>query len=145
MENTKVLNDEAHAALAFARCEARKRNHDWIGAEHILLALIRQDEGLAVQILLALGVPIALVNERVEDVLATGDQPVHGIILAPRAIEVLRRAQEEATAFGFDAIRPEHLLLGLLAEGKSAASRRLGELGVSLAAARACLRIAYGQ
>ncbi len=132
------FTERARKVLLMAKEEARRFNHDYIGTEHILLAVIAETEGVAASVLQNLGVDLAVIREEVEKVIqpdshshVLGDLP-----FTPRAKKVLELAAEEARTFGHNYIGTEHILLGLLKEQEGVASQVLINLGVDLEKAR---------
>jgi ATP-dependent Clp protease ATP-binding subunit ClpC len=120
-------------ALALAQQEARRLSHDHAGTEHILLGLLRDRDGLAAETLRALGINLAAVREQVEDILGRGrTEPPEHIPYTPRARRVLDLAQREASQLGHGRVGTEHLLLGLLCEGRNVAAQVVTTLGGDL-------------
>jgi ATP-dependent Clp protease ATP-binding subunit ClpC len=108
------------AVLVFERAdeEARRLNHTYIGTEHLLLGLARQDGGSVAQVFDSLGVTLDGVRSKVLFIVGQGDRAVSGKIgLTPRAKKVIALAVEEAGAHGHETIGAEHVLLGLIREG----------------------------
>jgi ATP-dependent Clp protease ATP-binding subunit ClpC len=124
--------------LTFAQEEAQRFNHSYIGTEHILLGLVREDEGVAAKALMNLGVGLTKVRSAVEFFIERSEKPTIGEIgLTPRAKRVIELAIDEARSFGHNYIGTEHLLLGLLREGQGVAASVLDSFGISLDRARA--------
>jgi ATP-dependent Clp protease ATP-binding subunit ClpC len=120
--------------MHFAREEAGRLQHDYIGTEHLLLGLLREGEGVAAVVLMNIGLDIEQVRRAVEEAvppsggtLTIGDLPFNAG--AKRALEL---AIEEAKELGHNYIGTEHLLLGLLREGDGIAAKALMRLGVAL-------------
>jgi len=120
-----------------AQEEAKRYRHSSVGTEHLLLALVREGEGVAAKVLANLGVELKAVRQAVEDAVGAGNQPVTGDIgLTQRARRVVELAVDEARRQGHQYVGTEHLLLGLVREGESVAARILEKLGVQLEQAR---------
>ena len=120
-------------ALALAQQEARRLSHDHAGTEHILLGLLRERDGLAAETLRELGINLHAVREQVEDILGRGrSEPPEHIPYTPRARRVLDLAQREAMQMGHGRVGTEHLLLGLLREGRNVAAQVIVTLGGDL-------------
>jgi hypothetical protein len=103
--------------MVFAQEEARALGHNHIGTEHLLLGLIREQEGLAAQLLQSLGVPIEEARARVAREVPQADEVVAAdprIPFTPRAKKVLELSLREALSLGHDWIGTEHILLGLV-------------------------------
>jgi ATP-dependent Clp protease ATP-binding subunit ClpC len=118
--------------VVLAQEEARMLNHDYIGTEHILLALIRESGGIAAQALESLGITEEAARQQVEEIIGRGQQdPPRGHIpFTPRAKKALQLSMREAIALGHAYIGTEHILLGFLREDDGVATRVLNGLGV---------------
>ena len=124
-------------ALALAQEEARRLSHDHAGTEHLLLGLIRDHDGLAAETLGSLGIDLGTVRAQVEDILGRGrSEPPEHIPYTPRARRVLDLAQREARQLGHGRVGTEHLLLGLLREGRNVAAQVVVTLGGDLSRVR---------
>lgn len=124
------LTARARLVLELAQDEARLMNHNYLGTEHILLGLVRESEGLGAKALVSLGIPLGSVRERVEKMIGRGSSPAAGPVPAtPRARKALRLATREAHLLGHNYVGTEHVLLGLIAEGRGVAAEILRELG----------------
>ena len=132
------FTDQARHVVVLAQEEARMLSHNYIGTEHILLALIREERGTAAQALESLGVSEEAARHQVEEIVGHGQQdPQRGHIpFLPRAKKVLELALREALQLGNSCIGTEHILLGLIREGeregndKSPAAKVLNRLDV---------------
>ncbi len=125
------FNDHAQHALSLAREEALSFNHNYIGTEHLLLGLVREQDGLAALALAKLGVALDAVRAAVEEKIGRGDQPVQEEIdYVPRARNVLSLALDEAERQGSGYVRTEHILLGLVRDGGGVGADILDTLGV---------------
>ncbi len=132
------FSERARRVLTFAQEEAQHFNHSYIGTEHILLGLVREDEGVAAKVLMNLGVGLSKVRSAVEFIIERSEKPSTGEIgLTPRAKRVIELAIDEARSLGHNYIGTEHLLLGLLREGEGIAASVLDSFGISLERARA--------
>jgi ATP-dependent Clp protease ATP-binding subunit ClpC len=119
--------------VVLAQEEARLLNHNYIGTEHLLLGLVREEEGVAAKVLEQLGVERDRVRADVERRIGHGgSEPVGPIPFTPRAKKVLELALREALQMGHNYIGTEHILLGLVREGEGVAVLVLTELGVEL-------------
>jgi len=128
----------ARKVLSLAQEEAQRLRHSYIGTEHLLLALVREGDGIAGTVLTDLGVDLTKVRKAVEDVLGRGDHIVLGEIgLTPHAKKAIEFAVDEAHHLHHGYIGTEHLLLGLLREGEERGSGILESLGLSLQEVRA--------
>jgi ATP-dependent Clp protease ATP-binding subunit ClpC len=131
------FSERARRVLTMAQEEARLMNHSYIGTEHILLGLVREEEGVAAKVLVNLGVHLSKVRSAVEFISGRGERsPAAETGLTPRAKRVIELAIDEARQMGHNYIGTEHLLLGLLREGEGVAAGVLDSLGVTLDKAR---------
>ena len=126
--------DRARKVVSFARQEAERFNHDYIGTEHVLLGLVKEGSGVAANVLENLEVDLEKVRLEVEkmvkpapDVVTMGQLP-----FTPRAKKVLEYANDEARALDHNYVGTEHLLLGLLREQEGVAAQVLVNLGLKL-------------
>lgn len=125
------FNGHAQHVLSLAREEALSFNHQYIGTEHLLVGLLREQEGLAALALEKLGVALAPVRTAVEEKIGRGDQPVQEEIdYVPRARKVLSLALDEAERQGSGYVRTEHILLGIVRDGGGVGADILDTLGV---------------
>ncbi|MEO0069071.1 MAG: ATP-dependent chaperone ClpB [candidate division WOR-3 bacterium] len=130
--NIDRFTEKAQSALFEAQSLAQRLGHTELDAEHILLALLQQDEGLVPEILSRIGVKPEHIRQHME--VALRDRPkVSGasqVYLSSRAQRVLTQAEEEARRFKDDFISTEHLLLGLLELGDGAVGKVFQTFGV---------------
>ncbi len=126
------FTDRARRVVVLAQEEARMLNHNKIGTEHILLALIREDGGIAAQALESLGITEEAARQQVEAIAGRGqqDSPRGHIPFTPRAKKVLQLSMREAIALGHAYIGTEHILLGLVREDDGVPIRALNGLDV---------------
>lgn len=123
----------ARRVLTLAQEEAQRLNHNYIGTEHLLLGLVREENGVAVRVLRDLGVDPKQVRERVERTVGRGQRTMYGkLSLTPRTKRVIELAVDEARRLGHHYIGTEHLLLGLVRAGEGVAVDVLKSLGVGL-------------
>ncbi len=123
----------ARHVLALAQEEAQRLNHNYIGTEHLLLGLVREESGVAARVLKDLGVEPKALRKGVEEMIGRGERKVLGkISLTPRTKRVIELAVDEARRLGHHYIGTEHLLLGLAREGEGIAVDVLKSLGVNL-------------
>jgi Clp amino terminal domain, pathogenicity island component/ClpX C4-type zinc finger len=131
------FTDRARRVVVLAQEESRLLNHNYIGTEHILLGLIHEGEGVAAQVLAALGVSLADVRSEVEEIVGHGAYaPAGHIPFTPRAKKVLEMSLREALQLGHNYIGTEHILLGLIREGEGVAAQVLAKLGADLSTVR---------
>jgi len=131
------FTQRARRVLAFAQEEAERLNHSYIGTEHLLLGLLREETGVAGKVLRDLNVSSERVTELVERITGPGRRtPFSKIDLTPRTKRVIELAVEEARRLGQHYIGTEHLLLGLIRQGDGVAIDILRQLSVSPEAIR---------
>jgi len=118
------FTDRARRAVHLAQEEARLLRHDYVGTEHLLLALLYEEEGVAAKALALLGISRQDVRAQVEETIGYGHSPPAGPMpfTAP-AKKALELSLREALALGHHYIGTEHLLLGLLREARASAPR----------------------
>ena len=127
------FSERARRVLSLAQEEAQRFNHNYIGAEHTLLGLIRENEGTAAKVLGGLGIELNKIRSAVEFIIGKGDTAASGEIgLTPRAKKVIELAVDEARRLNHHYIGTEHLLIGLMREGEGVAAGVLESLGVTL-------------
>jgi len=132
------FTERARRVLTLAQEEAQHFSHSYIGTEHILLGLVREEEGVAARVLVNLGVALSKVRSAVEFIIGRGEKPgSEEIGLSPRAKRVIELAIDEARHLGHNYIGTEHLLLGLLREGEGIAASVLDSFGITLERGRA--------
>jgi ATP-dependent Clp protease ATP-binding subunit ClpC len=117
--------------------EPERFHHAYIGSEHLLLGVLREDEGLAAKVLNSLGVELATVRSAIESVLGRNQRVIiQQIVPTSRVKKVIEISFEEARRMGDNHVGTEHLLLGLLIEGEGIAAHVLEDLGANLEAVR---------
>src|SRR5215211_7752090 len=125
------FTERARKVVVLAQEEARHFNHNYIGTEHLLLGLLREDEGVAARALSSLNVTLDEVREQVESIVGYGEEGTGGQApFTPRSKKVLELALREALQLGHNYIGTEHILLGLVRESEGVAARVLSNLGV---------------
>jgi ATP-dependent Clp protease ATP-binding subunit ClpC len=120
--------------ISFSREEALRLGHDYIGAEHLLLGLIREGDGMAIKILKSLGVDTSKLRRSIEDsVRGTSSVTVNlgNIPLTKQAEKVLKITYLEAKIFKSDLIGTEHLLLSILRDDDNIASQILLQFNIN--------------
>jgi methylenetetrahydrofolate dehydrogenase (NADP+)/methenyltetrahydrofolate cyclohydrolase len=126
------FTERARRVLTLAQEEALSFNHDYIGTEHLLLGLVREEEGIAARTLGNLGVELNEVRSAVEFIVGRGQHAVMGeIALTPHAKKAIELTVDEARRLGHHFIATEHVLLGLVSEGEGIAAGILVSSGIS--------------
>jgi ATP-dependent Clp protease ATP-binding subunit ClpC len=122
------FTERARQVVVLAQEEARTLKHNYIGTEHILLGLLREEEGLAARVLEGLEITVDDVRAQVIRIVGSGEEVTSGQIpFTPRAKKVLELALREALSLGHNYIGTEHILLGLVRENEGVAARILGD------------------
>ncbi len=120
------FTERARQVVVLAQEEARTLKHNYIGTEHILLGLLREEEGLAARVLESLDITTERVRAQVVRIVGSGEEVTSGQIpFTPRAKKVLELALREALSLGHNYIGTEHILLGLVRENEGVAARIL--------------------
>ena len=128
------FTDKAKMALALAERAARNLKQSYVGTEHILFGLLRENTGVAATVLMENGVEMQQLKELIKDLIA----PESMVMLAerdgysPRAEKVLEEAHRQAERFHSDKTGTEHILLAMLREGENVAVRLLNTMGISI-------------
>jgi ATP-dependent Clp protease ATP-binding subunit ClpC len=125
------FTQRARRVLSLAHQEAERLRHSYIGTEHLLLGLIREEGGVAGRVLRELGLEAERVQEIIERLTGPGQYRGGKLDLAPGTQQVLEYAVEEARRMGHHYIGTEHLLLGLVRLNEGVAMDVLRKLGVS--------------
>jgi ATP-dependent Clp protease ATP-binding subunit ClpC len=125
------MTDRGRRTIVLAQEEAKGLNHSYIGTEHLLLGLLHEGQGVAAQALGSLGVMLDAVRDQVVENVGRGQvQPQGHIPFTPRSKKVLELSLREALQLGHNYVGTEHILLGLIREGKGVAMTIIGNLGV---------------
>lgn len=128
------FTDKAKMALTLAERAARNLKQSYVGTEHILFGLLRENTGVAATVLMENGVELQQLKELIKDLIA----PESTVMLAerdgysPRAEKVLEEAHRQAERFHSDKTGTEHILLAILKEGENVAVRLLNTMGISI-------------
>ncbi|MFQ5574459.1 MAG: ATP-dependent Clp protease ATP-binding subunit, partial [Terriglobia bacterium] len=127
------FTERARRVVVYAQEEARLLRQGYIGTEHLLLGLIREEEGIAAKSLKRIGIKLDDVRTEVEGMVGRGiSSPGGHIPFTPRAKKVLEISLREALQLGSNYIGTEHILLGLIREGEGIAAKVLMKLGADL-------------
>jgi hypothetical protein len=123
----------ARQVVVLGNEEARALGHNYIGTEHILLGLLREEEGLAARVLRSHGVAVEWVRSQVVRIVVYGEEPTSGQIpFTPQTKKVMETALREALSLGHDDVATEHVLLGLLRDDEGVAVRILLDYDIDL-------------
>ncbi|MCL2081815.1 MAG: ATP-dependent Clp protease ATP-binding subunit [Oscillospiraceae bacterium] len=127
------FTQKAQEVLQLAHQAAADMGHGYVGSEHLLLGFLRENEGVAAHALTQAGVEEKTLEREIIQAVGTGEtqeQPLQG--LTPRTKRIIEIASHEASRMGHNYIGTEHLLMGILHEPDSIASRLLVTLGVDV-------------
>jgi ATP-dependent Clp protease ATP-binding subunit ClpC len=124
------FTESARQVVVLAQEEARKLRHGYIGTEHLLLGLLREN-GRAATTLGAQGVELEAARAWVVENIGKGDEepPAGQLPLTPRMKKIFEMSLEDAQTLGHHAIGTQHLLIALLHEGQGVALHALRALG----------------
>jgi ATP-dependent Clp protease ATP-binding subunit ClpC len=125
------LTQRARRVLSLAHQEAERLRHNYIGTEHLLLGLIREEGGVAARVLRELGLEVQRIEQFVERLAPPGKKSGSNIDLSPGTQQVLQYAFDEAQKLGSSYVSTEHLLLGLVRYNEGIALNVLRKLGVT--------------
>ncbi|MDD7363792.1 MAG: ATP-dependent Clp protease ATP-binding subunit [Peptoniphilus sp.] len=123
------FTEKSQRAMVFAQSEARDQGHSYIGSEHILLGILKEPGG-ASNILVQVGVNYERAKAAILEIVGNEDKTVTSLTYTPRTKKIFELAQEIANELGHNYIGTEHLLLGILREGKGVAVLALKNLGI---------------
>ena len=118
--------EDARQVVVLAQDEARALKHNYIGTEHLLLGILREDEGQAARVLGSLDITVEGVRAQIARIVGQGDEVTQGMIpFTPRAKKVLEPSLREAEALKHGDIGTEHILLAIVRENEGVAARIL--------------------
>ena len=135
--NWNNLTERAQRAILVAQEEAHVLNNDYLGTEHLLLGLVKIEEGIAYKAITSMDIDPNEIVKRVESFVKenkqnTGQTSREEVILTPKAKRVLELAEREAINLGDSYISTEHILLAIIHEGGGVAIKILQDLGIDL-------------
>ncbi len=119
--------------ITFSREEALRLGHEYIGTEHLLLGMIREGEGVGIKLLKNLNVNIPELRKAIEQTISVPTRKVNSLANIPlvkQAERVLKMTYLEAKSFKSEQIGTEHLLICILKDKESVATRTVGKFGV---------------
>jgi ATP-dependent Clp protease ATP-binding subunit ClpA len=129
------FTDRSRNVMQLANREALRFNHEYIGTEHVLLGLIKDDSGVAANALKNLGIDSRKVRLEIEKIIQMGpgryDGETRKLPLTPRAKKAIEFAIEEARGLNHNYVGTEHLLLGLMREQEGVAAQVLMNVGLT--------------
>ena len=133
------LTEKSQEALHGAQALATRRHHQGVDVEHVLAALVEQQDGLAPALLAAAGIAPSAVRDGIEQELNTLPQvsgpgtDTQQVYVTQRLAQLLTQAEDEAKSLKDEFVSVEHVLLAMLTDSKSPAGRLLQSLGLSRA------------
>ncbi len=132
------FTDRGRKIIILAREEAERHQNDYLGTEHLVLAILRESDGIALMIIKKMGLSPEQIRLEIERNLPGGGTTVTfgEIPFSPRVKKVIEYGVEEARLLGHNHIGSEHLLLGLLREEEGIGGKVLRSLGANLLTAR---------
>ncbi|HIO22076.1 MAG TPA: ATP-dependent Clp protease ATP-binding subunit [Nitrospirales bacterium] len=132
------FTDKGRKIIILAREEAERHTNDYLGTEHLVLAFLRDNDGIASSILKKMGLSPERIQAEIERNMPGGGTSLAfgEIPFSPRVKKVIEFSIEEARLLGHNHIGSEHLLLGLLREEEGLGGKTLRSLGANLLAAR---------
>ncbi|MDF2436398.1 MAG: ATPase, ATP-binding subunit [Bacteroidota bacterium] len=119
--------------ITYSREEALRLGHNYIGTEHLLLGIIREGEGTAIQLLKAIGTDLVELRKTVEDAIGTGTHKVNNLANIPlmkQAERALKITYLEAKLFKSPVIGTEHLILSILKDEDNVATKALHKFNI---------------
>lgn len=129
------FTNRVRSALIKAREEAHRRNHEYVGTEHLLLGLLEEDDTLVMEVLENLGARPLEIETAVEHVVQNGEPSMRtrlpDLPYTQRARVVLDQAIAVAHEFGDGYVGTQHLLLGLIRERQGIAAQALTSAGLT--------------
>jgi len=141
------FTDKAQEALSLASKCAKSLKQGYVGTEHILVGLLKEQSGVAYKVLSDNGVEISQVLDMIQELIAfENGAPVREREgYSPRARRILEEAHRQAARFGQKETGTEHLLMAIIKEGENVAVRLLNTLGANIQKIYSDLLIAIGQ
>lgn len=127
-----MFSDRVKRVMQLAREEAARLGHNYIGTEHLLLGIIREGKGSAVNVLTNLGLNLESIKQSIDDYVASsgGSMTMGEVPFTPRAKQILEIAANEAKQMKSQFVRTCHLLLALLKDKDGVAAQILAAFGV---------------
>ncbi|WP_211231314.1 ATP-dependent Clp protease ATP-binding subunit [Halonatronum saccharophilum] len=126
------FTEKARKVIGYSQDEAKKLKHNYLGTEHLLLGLLREEEGIAARILNKNNLNLDKIRSKVNEIIGKLESvnKEKNLPFTPRTKKVLNLSLEEAHRLGNKYVGTEHLLLGLIKEGEGIAVRVLKELDI---------------
>lgn len=127
------FTDRSRKVMQLAQNQSREFHHEYIGTEHILLGLAREESGVAANVLKNLGASYTKLAEIAHTFITAGPPIVTSgrLPMTPKAKKAIEKAMEEARTLNHKYIGTEHLLLGVIADSESVVVHVLASLGIA--------------
>jgi len=132
MRNSDRFTNRAQSAIEKAQAAAEALGHSYVGSEHLLLGISREDGGQGAKVLRENGLTDSLLTELVEKFVGKGEAGAVAQGLTPRARRIIELAIGDAGRLGHNFVGTEHLLMGICRESDSAAARIIASTGVDI-------------
>ena len=126
------FTNRAKKVIEIANDKSIELGHNYIGTEHILYGLVKEGEGVASKVLSNKGITPEKVLKEIQEMLGNGKQIQESLGFTPRSKRILENAFIEARRIGYNYIGTEHLLLAILKEEDSIATKIILELNVEI-------------
>ena len=126
------FTNRAKKVIEIANDKSIELGHNYIGTEHILYGLVKEGEGVAFKVLSNKGITPEKVLKEIQEMLGNGKQIQESLGFTPRSKRILENAFIEARRIGYNYIGTEHLLLAILKEEDSIATKIILELNVEI-------------
>lgn len=140
------FTEQAKKTLTLAQEEAERSHHSYIGTEHLLLGILRNQDGSGYRALASLGITIEAVRKTIESVLGRDERIIiKQIIPTSRVKKVIELSFEEARKMGRNNVDTGHLLLGLMIEGEGIAAHVLMDMGATTERVREAVQRELGK
>ncbi|MFQ5597690.1 MAG: ATP-dependent Clp protease ATP-binding subunit [Nitrospiria bacterium] len=132
------FTDRGRKIIILAREEAERHQNDYLGTEHLVLAILRERDGIAIAVIKKMGLSVEQIRLEIERNLPSGSNTMTfgEIPFTPRVKKVIEYAVEEAKLLGHNYIGSEHLLLGILREEEGIGGKIVRSMGGNLLTAR---------
>ena len=141
------FTDRAREALGYASKYAGRLKQGYVGTEHILAGLLKEQQGVAHRVLTDNGVELQQVLDMIQELIAfeggVGLKEREGY--SPRAKKILEEAHRQAARFGQKETGTEHILMAVIKEGENVAFRLLNTIGINVQKVYVDLLVAIGQ
>jgi len=126
------FTERAQRVITLSQQMAQQLGHSYVGTEHLLLGIIKEEEGIAAKALKGLGIEVEKIQQIIVQSVGVGNKTVELLGYTPRTKKVFELSVAEARNLNHNYVGTEHLLLGLIREGDGIASKILVQLGVNL-------------